>query len=72
MKAGAITVIIIASVEAVALLLGVEMDTLLPAYSTYAAYVLAFGGLFIGWLLAAYAVRQWPSWMTLLSVPRRQ
>ena len=53
MKAGAITVIVIASVEAVALLLGVEMDTLLPAYSTYAAYVLAFGGLLVGWFVAA-------------------
>jgi hypothetical protein len=63
MKAGAITVIIIASVEAVALLLGRELDTLFPAYSTYAAYVLAFGGLFVGWFVAAYAVRHWQSFL---------
>jgi hypothetical protein len=60
MKAAAITVIIITIVEVVALLLGVEMDRLLPAYSSYAAYVLAFGGLFVGWFVAAYAVRHWP------------
>jgi hypothetical protein len=72
MKAGAITLIIIVSVEAVALLLGIAMDRLLPTYSTYAAYVLAFGGLFVGWFAAAYAVRHWPSLMTLLRAPRRQ
>jgi hypothetical protein len=61
MQAGAITIIIVASVEAIALLLGVEMDDLLPAYSTYTAYVLAFGGLFVGWFVAACAVRHQPS-----------
>ena len=64
MKAGAATLIIIACVEIVALLLGVEVDKLLPAYSTYAAYVLAFGGLFVGWFVAAYAVRNWPVHIT--------
>jgi hypothetical protein len=71
MKAGAITVIVIASVEAVALLLGVEMDTLLPAYSTYAAYVLAFGGLLVGWFVAAYAVRHQPSFFVARFEPRK-
>ena len=71
MKAGAITVTIIASVEALALLLGVEMDTLFPTYSTYAAYVLAFGGLLVGWFVAAYAVRHLPSFPSRGFEPRK-